>query len=70
MGQDFMTLADVAQRLEVSYRRAHSLAVAGELPAARRGGRWVVPRAAWDAWYARETERALANVRESEAASR
>ena len=70
MERDFMTLADVAARLGLTYRRTHALAKAGVLPATRRGGRWVVPVRAWERWLDQQAEEALASMGESGARGR
>jgi excisionase family DNA binding protein len=78
MASDFLTMAEVAQRLRISAKRAYALAEAGLLPVTRRGSRLFVLQRAWDRWLEQQTNEALANMattptareRERESASR
>jgi excisionase family DNA binding protein len=65
MESDFMTVAEVAQRLRITPKRAYVVLAAGKAcPVTRIGRRVLVPRAAWDTWYSRHVERALAACEE------
>jgi len=61
----FMRISDVAGILGLSLSRTYAMLARGELPATRVGGRWVVPRAAWEAWLAAKARDAAAAVRPS-----
>lgn len=59
----FMTVAETATLLGKSPWRVYQLARTGEIPSTRVGGRIVVPRAAFDQWLEKTSERALAAER-------
>lgn len=58
----FMTVAEVAQALELSEMRIYQLLRTQEIPSVKLGGRIRVPRAAFAAWIENANERALATV--------
>lgn len=61
MANEFMTVHDVAAWFGVSVRAAYAMMQSGVVPSVKIGQRRVVvPRAAWEAWLARQTEAALA----------
>ena len=65
MSTTFLTIADVAERLQLSAQGVRSLILSGDLPAIQVGARhlWRVPEDAFDA-------RQLASTREMVAAGR
>ena len=63
MQRAFYEIREVGEMIERTPTRVRQLVAAGELPAVRVGGRIRVPRAAFDAWLARQNEAALAAVR-------
>ena len=68
MSTTFLTIADVAERLQLSAQGVRSLILSGDLPAIQVGARhlWRVPEDAFDAYV----ERHLASTREMVAAGR
>ena len=68
MSTTFLTIADVAERLQFSAQGVRSLILSGDLPAIQVGARhlWRVPEDAFDAYV----ERQLASTREMVAAGR
>lgn len=61
-----LTIAEVAQELSVSRTRAYQLAAEGQIPSVRLSERRIrVPRAAFEAWLAEQSEIALRNLRPS-----
>ena len=63
MQRAFYEIREVGEMIERTPTRVRQLVAAGELPAVRVGGRIRVPRAAFDAWLARQNEAALESVR-------
>lgn len=63
---DFMRIQEVAERLGVGTRRAYRMAARGEIPTVRHGFGVRVPRAAWDAFIADQTQAAMRAMKESE----
>ena len=61
--RELLKPSDVAPLLGVSAARVYQLFAAGELPFVRVGGAIRVPRAAWEAWLARQRDRALEAVK-------
>lgn len=55
--------ADVAPLLGVTTWRIYQLIAAGDIPAIRLGGALRIPRTAWEAWIAEQSDRALAAAR-------
>ena len=68
MSTTFLTIADVAERLQLSAQGVRSLILSGDLPAIQVGARhlWRVPEDAFDAYV----ERQFASTREMVAAGR
>jgi excisionase family DNA binding protein len=62
--RELLRPSDIAPLLGVSVNRVYQLIQAGALPAVRMGGAWRVPRKAWEAWLAGQTERALGGMRD------
>ena len=56
---------DVAPLLGISQRRVYQLIRQGGLPALRRGRSIQIPRAAFERWLAKCSERALATLSEA-----
>lgn len=54
--------ADLVSRLGISRSRVYQLLREGSLPGLRRGRAILIPRAAWEAWLARQANRALAGT--------
>jgi len=55
--------ADLAPQLGVTTGRIYQLIAAGVLPAVRVGRSLRIPRAAWEAWLAKQASQALASTR-------
>jgi excisionase family DNA binding protein len=55
--------ADVAPLLGVTTGRVYQLITAGAIPAVRTGRSLLIPCAAWEAWLAEQSDRALAAAR-------
>jgi excisionase family DNA binding protein len=63
-GHELLTVAEVAQLLRVKRAQGYRLVTGGVVPSVRIGARgWRVPREAWNAWLAQQTQLALANVK-------
>ena len=56
MSTTFLTIADVAERLQLSAQGVRSLILSGDLPAIQVGARhlWRVPEDAFDAYVERQ----------------
>lgn len=67
MSKPFLTPADLARLLGVSRGRVYQLIDAHELPSVRVGGRYRIPRAAWDAWLKAKATVALKQATAGEA---
>jgi excisionase family DNA binding protein len=65
---DFLTPMDCARLLHVRREYIYDMMAAGMMPVIKIGGRWHVPRAAWDVWYGEQTAKALAAVKTPEKA--
>jgi excisionase family DNA binding protein len=61
----FLRVSDIAGILGLSLSRTYAMLARGDLPATRVGGRWVVPRAAWEAWLSAKATDAASAVRPS-----
>ena len=59
-----LRVSDVAAELGVTSGRVYQLVAEGVIPATRRGRAVRIPRAAWEAWLVRQSEKALDNQRE------
>ena len=62
--KDFLTTADVGERLGVGIGQVQHLVKMGRLPYIRNGRRIVIPRPAWDAFVAERSAEALAALKE------
>jgi excisionase family DNA binding protein len=60
---EFLTVEEVAKLMHVRVGRAYAMLQAGMAPSVKIGGRRHVPRAAWDAWCADQTAKAMASLR-------
>ena len=60
---DFLTVADFAKLMHIKQAQAYVMLTSGVAPSIKINGRRRIPRAAWDAWYAEQTAKALAAVR-------
>lgn len=56
---ELLTVGDVAKLLHLRQRRAYELMTAGMIPSIRLGGRIVVPRRAFEAWFEAQVAKAL-----------
>ena len=56
----FLTIPQIARKLNRTPDRCYQMIREGQLPATEVGGRLVVPRDAWLAWLKRKTQDALA----------
>jgi excisionase family DNA binding protein len=63
----FLSMWEVARRLDVSISRAYALTRAGAIPHIRRGRAVRVPKGAFDAWVAGQEREALAALRAAHA---
>ena len=59
MSTTFMTIADVAERLQLSAQGVRALIMSGDLPAIQVGARhlWRIPEDAFDAYVEAQLER-------------
>jgi len=58
----FLTVGEVAQRLNRSEARVYQLLARGVLPSCRVGGRILIPNEAWKAWLDGKVAEATAAV--------
>ena len=65
--KDFLTTAEVGERLGVTGGHVGRLIKMGRLPFVRNGSRLVIPKPAWNAFVAERSAEALAAVKEGEA---
>ena len=52
MQQDTITVKEAAQRLGIGINQAYEACERGQIPCMRFGKRWLIPKAAFDAWLA------------------
>jgi excisionase family DNA binding protein len=64
---DLLSVANVAEELQLTQARIYQLVTANEIPSVRIGNRIRIPRAAWNQWLADKSAEALASVRASAA---
>ena len=64
--KDWLTAGDIAARLGVSRSRIYQLVDDHTIPCVRFGRSIRVPRLAWDAWLAEQSELALDGARRTE----
>ena len=64
--KDFLTTADIAEKMGVGIAQVQRLVNAGRLPHVRNGRRITIPRPAWDAFLAQQSAIALAALKEGE----
>jgi excisionase family DNA binding protein len=62
MSSDFMTVAEVAPRINRSLSGTYLLAKRGDIPAVKIGGSVRIPRAAFEAWLEAQAISALAGT--------
>ena len=67
--KDFLTTADVGERLGCGIAHISKMVKAGRLPHVRNGRRIVFPRPAWEAFVAAQSETALAALKERQEAA-
>jgi len=60
--ETFLRPATVAPMLGVGVGRIYQLVASGELPTIRRGRSILIPRAAWNAWLEKQSDKALASL--------
>lgn len=66
MDADFLTVREVAERLRITPKRAYVVLASGKTcPVTHVGRRVLVPREAWNRWYARHVEHAMAACEDS-----
>ena len=58
----YLTVGEVADRLRVSVRWVYDRLWAGELPRARFGAAWRIPRAEFESWVESQTAREARRV--------
>jgi excisionase family DNA binding protein len=63
---DLLKPSDIATRLGLTSSRVYQLIAAGEIPCIRMGRAVRIPRPAWEAWLAAQSEQALQSVRKGE----
>ena len=64
--KDFLTTADIGERMGVGIAHVQRLVKTGRLPHVRNGRRITIPRPAWDAFLAQQSATALAALKEGE----
>ena len=67
MEREFLAVAEIAKRLNVSVAQAYRLIARGKVPGAKVAGVIRVPRTAWERWLAEQADAALANCNGVEA---
>lgn len=60
--KDFLSTADVGERLGITPRRAWELVKEGRIPFVKHGRNIRIPRAAWERFVEAQTEEALAGM--------
>ena len=60
---DFLSTAEIGERLGVTARRVQELAKSGLIPSVRHGRCIRIPRAAWESFVAAQTEVALSSMK-------
>jgi excisionase family DNA binding protein len=66
MTKEWLKPADIAPMLGVTTGRVYQLIAARVIPATRVAGAIRIPRQAWEAWLAEQTEQARIAAREEE----
>lgn len=61
----FLSMYEVARRLDISVSRAYALTRAGAIPHIRRGRAIRIPKGAFDLWVAGQEREALASLRDA-----
>jgi excisionase family DNA binding protein len=65
MGGEYLSIREVAERLQISRRRAYAIAEAGVIPSIRlTARRIVVPIEAWETWRRAQVDMALSRCGE------
>lgn len=62
--KDFLSTAEVGERLGVTAQRVAELANAGRIPSVRHGRCIRIPARAWDEWVAQQGHAALNGMKE------